>query len=48
MFKSMPQHDSFMPQYVQISESNIKTREGHAAAWPIHAAACHEDAEKES
>ena len=39
MFKSMPQH-------VQISEANTKTREEHAAACPIHAAACHEDAEK--
>ena len=48
MFKSMPRHDSFVPQHVQISESNIKIREGHAAAWPIHAAACHVDSEKES
>ena len=48
MFKSMLRHDSFMPQHVQISESNIKTREGHAVAWPIHAAAGHADSEKES
>ena len=48
MFKSMPRHDSFMPQHVQILESNIKTREGHAVAWPIHAPACHADSEKES
>ena len=48
MFKSMPRHDSFMPQHVQISESNTKTREWHAAAWPIHAAACHADSENES
>ena len=48
MFKSMPRHESFMPQHVQISKSNIKTREGHATAWPLHAAACHADLEKES
>ena len=46
MFKNMPRHDFFMPQHVQISEANTKTREEHAAACPIHAAACHEDAEK--
>ena len=46
MFKNMSRHDSFMPQHVQISEANTKTREEHAAACPIHAAACHEDAEK--
>ena len=45
MFKSMPRHDSFMPQHVQISESNIKTRE---AACLLHAAAGHADSEKES
>ena len=83
MFKNMPRHDSFMPQHVQISEANTKTRseerrvgkecsrtcrgmtrihaaacadfkpksktrEEHAAAWPIHAAACHVKSEKAS
>ena len=46
MFKSMPWHDSFMPQHVQISEANTKTREEHAAACPIHAAPCQEDSKK--
>ena len=32
MFKNMPRHGSFMPQHVQISEANRKTREEHAAA----------------
>ena len=48
MFKNMPRHDFFMPQHVQISEANTKTQEEHAAAYPIHAAACQEYSEKES